>query len=257
MTFLIGDFLTIFFIFVRITAMVFTAPTLNTNSIPTTAKLFFSLTFAYVMFFTIKPQHLTYDIGFVLLATYAFKEAITGIIMGFMLNFVFFGFMFAGTQMGMDLGLSMAQTFDPTSDIENNLIGQILNYAGALVFFTINGHHYLVRGLAVSFQVIPLGHYTVNESVYILLVKFSAAIFVIAVKIAAPIMVAYFLLHTATGIVSRIIPQMQVFFVIQPLQIGLGLVLLSASAPIIVMMMKTIIENLEGNLYDLIKVMGY
>lgn len=257
MTFLVNDFLTLFFIFIRITAMLFTAPAFSSNSISTTAKLFFSLVFAYILFFTVKPNQIVYDVGYPLLVTYAFKEALTGMIMGFSLNFVFYGVSYAGSQMGMDLGLSMSQMFDPSTEVENNVIGQILNLAAILVFFTIDGHHILIKGLATSFRIIPLGHYSINESVYLLMIKYSASVFIIAIKIAAPIMVAFFLLHTAAGIIARIIPQMQVFFVMQPLQIGLGLVLLAASAPIFVMMIRYMIEQLEGSLYDLIVAMGY
>lgn len=257
MTFLVNDFLTLFFIFIRITAMLFTAPAFSSSTVSTTGKLFFSLVFAYILFFVVKPNQIVYDVGYPLLISYAFKEALTGMIMGFSLNFVFYGISYAGSQMGMDLGLSMAQMFDPNTEIENNVIGQILNLAAVLIFFTIDGHHILIRGLAISFKIIPLGHYSINESVYLLLVKYSAGIFIIGIKIAAPIMVAFFLMHTAAGIISRIIPQMQVFFVMQPLQIGLGMVLLVGSAPIFVMMMKYMIEQLEGSLYQLIVAMGY
>ncbi|MBI2416457.1 MAG: flagellar biosynthetic protein FliR [Ignavibacteriales bacterium] len=257
MTFLVNDFLTLFFIFIRVTAMLFTAPAFSSNTVSTTAKLFFSLTFAYILFFIVKPNQIAYNVGYPLLITYAFKEALTGMIMGFSLNFVFYGISYAGSQMGMDLGLSMAQMFDPSTEVENNVIGQVLNLAAILVFFTIDGHHILIRGLAVSFNIIPLGHYSINESVYLILLKYSAGIFIIAIKIAAPVMVAFFLMHTAAGIISRIIPQMQVFFVMQPLQIILGLGLLSASAPIFIMLMKYMIEQLEGSLYNLLTAMGY
>lgn len=257
MTFLVNDFLTLFFIFIRVTAMLFTAPAFSSNTVSTTAKLFFSLTFAYILYFIVKPNQIAYSVGYPLLISYAFKEALTGMIMGFSLNFVFYGISYAGSQMGMDLGLSMAQMFDPSTEVENNVIGQVLNLAAILVFFTIDGHHILIRGLAVSFNIIPLGHYSINESVYLILLKYSAGIFIIAIKIAAPVMVAFFLMHTAAGIISRIIPQMQVFFVMQPLQIILGLGLLSASAPIFVMLMKYMIEQLEGSLYNLLVAMGY
>ena len=142
-------------------------------------------------------------------------------------------------------------------NIENNIIGQILNLTAIMVFFVINGHHYIIRGLAATFKVIPLGHYSINESVLSLLVKYSGTIFVVAVKIAAPVMVAFFLLHVATGVISRIIPQMQVFFVLQPVQIIIGLSMLAAGMPIFIIAIKYLLEQYENSLYDLIKVMAY
>lgn len=253
---LVSDFITVFLIFIRVTALLFTAPVFSNSVFPTTAKLFFGLIIAYVTFFTIPPYQFNYDQGILLLAFLGFKEAITGLIMGFALNFVFYGISYAGMQIGTDIGLNMASMMDPTIEMENNIIGQILNYAAILLFLTINGHHYIIRGLMISYKLIPLGHYSINQSVLELLVKYSAGIFIIAIKISAPIMVAFFLIHIASGIISRIIPQMQVFFVLQPVQIGVGLFLVVASIPLIVIVMRLLLQEYENTLMELIKVMG-
>lgn len=254
---LVGQFVVLFLIFIRIVAMLFTAPLFSSNSLPVFSRLILSLAIAYIMFFTLPSQTIDYNAGLPFLAFMGFKEAITGMIMGFSLNFVFYGISFAAMQMGMDMGLNMAQVLDPSTEIENNVLGQLLNVSAVVIFLIINGHHYLIKGLAVSFRVIPLGHYTINESVYLLLLKGSAGVFIIAVKISAPVMVAFFLLHTAVGIIARIIPQMQVFFVIQPVQLMLGLALMASGIPLFLYIIRFLLEQTENNLYDLIRVMGY
>jgi flagellar biosynthetic protein FliR len=184
------------------------------------------------------------------------KEAITGLVIGFMLQFVFWGVSYAGTLIGFDMGLTMADVFDPSAEQNNNIIGEFLYYGALMIFFLINGHHYIISSLKFSFSVIPLGKFTLTKPVYDLIVIYSASIFVIAVKIASPIMVSFFLVHIAEGIVARIIPQMQVFFVTQPLKIGLGILMLASLAPLYLYLIKNLLQDYESKLYNLIEAMG-
>ena len=176
--------------------------------------------------------------------------------MGFSLNLVFYGFSFAGSLMGFDMGLNMAQFFNPSDETESNLLSQFIYIFAILVFFLINGHHYLIRELSYSFKVIPIGKFTVNKSVLDLLVKYSGNVFVIAVKIASPILISFFLVNIAEGITARVIPQMQIFFVTQPLKIGLGFLMLVATTPLMVFVIKNLLKSFEDNLFTLIKAMG-
>jgi flagellar biosynthetic protein FliR len=191
MELLIGKFLVFILIFIRVFAMFSVGPLFGSASVPVPARLFLSLTTAYIMLLIVPDMPIAYDSAFGILALLGVKEAITGMIMGFSLNFVFYGVSYAAYQMGIDMGLNMATLFDPATEVENNVLGQIFNWAAILLFLTLNGHHYFIRGLAVSFKIIPLGHYTINESVYTLLLRGSAGIFITAVKIAAPVMVAF------------------------------------------------------------------
>ena len=119
----------------------------------------------------------------------------------------------------------------------------------------IDGHHYLIRALALSFRVVPIGSFTMSVPLHLLLVKMAGSVFVIAVKIASPIMVSFFLIHIAEGIISKVIPQMQVFFVTQPIKIGAGFLLLVTLAPIYVYVIKNLLKGYEDSLYSLIKAM--
>lgn len=257
MELLVGKFIIFILVLIRVFAMFSVGPLFSSNAIPLAGRVFLSLATAYVMLFIVPDQAVPADPGFGILVLLGVKEAITGMIMGFSLNFVFYGISYAAFHMGMDMGLNMAMMFDPMTEIENNVLGQVFNFAAILLFLTINGHHYFIKGLAVSFKVIPLGHYTINESVFTLLLRGSAGIFITSVKIAAPVMVAFFLLHTALGIIARVIPQMQVFFVVQPVQLLLGFSLIASGMPLFIYIMRFLLEQTENDLYDLIKVMGY
>ncbi len=252
----IVDFIIVILIFIRISTALISSPIFGSKIVPTIPKLFLSILLAYIVYLTINRDAITSVPTGYMIIVLSIKEAITGLVIGFMLQFVFWGVSYAGTLIGFDMGLTMAEVFNPSSDVNNNIVGEFLYYGALMIFFIINGHHYIISSLKFSFSVIPLGKFTLTKPVYDLIVIYSSSIFIIAVKIASPIMVSFFLIHIAEGIVSRIIPQMQVFFVTQPLKIGIGLLMLAAITPLYLYIIKNLLQDYEGKLYSLIEAMG-
>jgi flagellar biosynthetic protein FliR len=254
---LIGDFVMVLLIFLRIMAMIASAPVLGHNAIPMIAKIFLAMVTAYMVFLTVDKSGIIIDINLIALALSAAKEIITGIIMGFMLNFVFFGISFAGHLIGYDMGLMMAEVMNPLQEANNNVVGEVIYYISMMIFILINGHHYIISAIVASFSVIPISRNTVTLPVIQMIVKYSFAVFTIAIKIASPLLVSFFLIHIAEGIISRVIPNIQVFFVTQPAKIGLGFIFLSTLAPIYVFVIKNLLQNYESQLTDIIKTMSF
>jgi len=253
---LISDFITGLFIFLRISGMIFTAPIFSSMNFPVIAKLFLSLIITYIVFFMIGEYDFSYDKGLIFLGMTGVKEVITGMIIGFVMQFVFYAINYAGMLIGFDLGLGMAMAFDPTTEVSTNLLGQVLNIFALLVFILVNGHQYIVRAIGFSFEVVPLGEYVIKEDVINTLVLYSGSIFILAVKMAAPIIVSFFLLHIASGIMARVNPQMNVFFVIHPLKMGMGFALISLISPVYIYVMRNILENYENKLFEIVQELG-
>jgi len=87
-------------------------------------------------------------------------------------------------------------------------------------------------------------------------VKISGSIFILAVKIASPIIVAFFLVHLASGIISRVSPSFQVFFVLLPLKIGLGLFIIVLVMPLYIYLFRNLIYEYEHKLFEIVKVLS-
>ncbi|MGE5681939.1 MAG: flagellar biosynthetic protein FliR [Bacillota bacterium] len=254
---LINDFVITLLIFMRIISVFLAAPVLGHRAFPAVGKVFLAALLSYITFLTIvKGKQLQVDTDFFSIAFFGLKEVVTGLVIGYVLNFVFYGINYAGTLIGVDMGLSMASVMNPMLEIESNALSEVINIFALLLFFLVNGHHYLIRAMVSSFNVIPIGKYTITQPVFTLMIKYSALVFVIAIKIAAPIMVSFFLVHLGEGIIARAIPQMQVFFVTQPLKLGIGFLLLIATLPVYVYFIKNLLMNFEGSLFDLIRAMG-
>lgn len=253
---LITHFIIFLFVFVRIISVFTAAPLFSNENFPVLAKIALSLITAYVIFSFMDKGNVQLEISLWFIATNVLKEVVTGLVIGFSVNIIFYAVSFAGSIMGFDIGLAMANVFNPSEGTQNNVIGEYIYILAIFIFILINGHHYIIRGLTYSFSIIPLGHYSIDGEVYNHLVKLSAAVFVLAVKIASPIMVTFFLVHIGAGILARIIPQMQVFFVLYPLKIGLGIFLLILTTPLYLYIIKNLLSSYEEKLYQLIQMMS-
>lgn len=250
------DFVIWLMIFVRVSSAMFVSPIFSNEGIPATAKIFVAIILAYVIFMTFNKNGLQISIDGWSIMIIGIKEVLTGLMIGYMLNFVFWGISFAGTLIGFDIGLTMAEVFNPIEGSSNNIIGEFIYFGAVIIFLLINGHHYVIRGLAYSFTIIPIGQFGITDSLFSLLIKYTSTIFIIAVKIASPIMVSFFLLHIAEGILARVIPQMQVFFVVQPIKIGLGLTIIAFVIPLYIFLIKNLLQDYEGKLFTFIQTMG-
>ena len=253
---LISDLIIGLFIFLRIMAMIIALPILGHESIPVIAKVFIAIILSYITFLTIDKTQIHINPNLIFLMVNGAKEIITGFIMGYTLNFIFYGISYAGTLIGFEMGLMFAEVMDPIQGVSSNVVGEVIFYMAMVIFITINGHHYVISALVASFTVIPITKATTSQATIQVIAKYSFTVFTIAVKIASPIIVAFFLVHLAEGIIARVIPNIQVFFITQPVKIGLGLVLLASLAPIYVYALKTLLNSYEDQLMELIKAMS-
>lgn len=253
---LVGDFLIVLFIFLRIVAMIFTAPVLGNSAIPAIAKIFLSFVVAYIVFLTIDKSRIVIDVNLISIFVNGLKEVLIGMIMGYTLNFIFYGISYASHLIGYDMGLMFAEVLNPMQELNNNVVGEVLFYASTIIFIMINGHHHLISAVVSSFIVIPIGKYVINKQLVDLIIYFSFSTFTIAIKIAAPIMVSFFLIQIAEGIIARVLPQIQIFFISQPLKIALGFAFLTALVPLYIYTIKYLLNNYETQLSQMIKAMS-
>ncbi len=253
---LIGDFVIVLFIFLRIIAMLATAPIFSSAAFPVPARIFLSLITSYMVFLTIDKNAIAIDVNLISIALNGAREVLVGMLLGYMITFIFHGISFAGSLIGYDIGLMMAEVMNPMQETNNNVVGEVIYYTAMMIFLLINGHHHIISAVVASFKIIPLAKFAVTLPVMQVIIKYSFAVFTIAIKIASPVMVSFFLIHLAEGIIARVIPNIQVFFITQPAKIGIGFAFLAALAPIYVFAIKNLLQNYESNLSEIIKALG-
>jgi len=237
--------ISIFLVFVRIGALMMAAPLFSHPSIPKQLKVLISLLLAYGMvgFVTTPlPPHITQPAA---LAVAIGVEVLTGTTIGFAAQFIFWAVQHAGEVFGFQMGLSMAQAYDPVNGSNSNPMGRILLLTFLTVFVTIDGHHFLFRALAVSFEVVPLGGARLQAGGEMML-QWTGGLFLTALRLASPFMVTFFFVEASMGVFAKVVPQANLFILGIPLKLLIGF----SMAIAFMQHFLPVIINLTGQMYD-------
>lgn len=160
------------------------------------------------------------------LLSMALNELIIGGALAFGLIASFAAFLLGGRILDFQMGFGVANLIDPATDTPTAMMGVILNLLAVAYFFAIDGHHLLIRGLAYSFEKVPLGGGLSNLNFGAIVAHFGA-MFAFATALIAPVLFSILLLDIGLAVAARTMPQVNIFFVSFPLKIFVGLTVLA------------------------------
>lgn len=224
--------LSAFLIFVRIAAVVGTAPYFSNGSFPMRIRLFFALALS-VMLYPVIPAGavtLTPDTHTLQLIVLILKELMVGAAMGLTGQLIFAGIQMGGELMSVNVGLSFASVVDPVTQGRNSIVSQLFGFLAILIFINIGGDTYYIKALAESFSIIPIGAGDLSLAAPVF-IKMATYLFIIGVQMAAPFIIVLFLMDMSFAIFARIMPQANIFFIALPLKLGVGFILLLLILP--------------------------
>lgn len=243
-------------ILLRTGALLLAAPILGHRTIPTHTKIGLALVTSMVLFPMVSsktvhlPSHLL-SYGVLLV-----REIVMGLIIGFAALLLFIGVQFAGQMIGLQMGFGVVNVIDPQSAGQISIIAEFQNLIAALIFLTIGGHHFLLEAIATSFDLVPIGTGHFSPMAGQKLIEMGAWIFTAAVKISAPVIATLFILSVALGIIARTVPQMNVFIVGFPVQIGVGLGTMILSLPFFYVVLTKLIQTMQRDIRALLGFFG-
>jgi flagellar biosynthesis protein FliR len=238
----------------RIGGLLMTAPFFSHRSIPRQIMVAMTLGLALVLLPLMSGVGLPQPGSFIELAVLCLKELLVGVLMGLVFSVIFLGMTLAGSIVGFQIGFSMVSIVDPHTPEPVSVLGEFWFLLGTLIFLIINGHHMVISGLVDSFRVIPLGLSTPSGAVGEWFIKYSAFVFVLAVKFAAPVIVTVFLTDVVLGVMARTMPQMNVFIVGFPLKIFAGLFMIAVSLPMFVFLLSHFCTDADRELAHLMRI---
>jgi flagellar biosynthetic protein FliR len=160
------------------------------------------------------------------LALFLFAEATIGVFIGVLARVLFTALASAGTIIAFQAGLSSAMLFDPSSNQQNAITGAILSMTGMTLLFVLNLHHAFIVGLVESYDLFPAGGIPDPGDMADTVAMMVARSFALAMQIAAPFILLNTAINVAVGLLARLMPQLQVFFLALPVQIGVSLIIL-------------------------------
>ena len=187
------------------------------------------------------------------LAYLAVREVAIGLSLGFVASFIFSTVEFGGEIIGTQMGFAIANIYDPITERQMSVISNFQQALFILLFFAVNGHHILFGAIFRSCEVLPIGGGGLDFLAVREVLRLGGNIFSIAVQIASPAIIMLLLTHLAIGVISRTVPQMNVFIISFPLTISVGVFMLAITVPAFVTMLQTLVGSLARDLAVVIK----
>jgi len=218
-----------FLLFARLGSAIFVFPALSDNSIPARARLVLAAGATLVLLPLLHGQlpglpaqssQLVFMVG---------SEIVIGILLGLSARLYMAALSFAGEMIAFMAGFQSASLFDPQSGASTVAPTIFLTLTAGVLILVLNLHHALIQGVVASYTVFVPGHLPPVGNVTTAVVNIFAQFTALGLQIAAPVVIAGFLVNLAFGIFNRLIPQIQMFFLTVPLSITLSMLLLAVA----------------------------
>jgi flagellar biosynthetic protein FliR len=236
----IGWITAVLLLTLRFGVVLYLAPPVAVAKIPNQVMVLWviALSVGLLVIANVQPVAIN-DLGTLVKA--ALSELLLGSLLGFGLVAMFAAFLLGGRIVDFQMGFGVAGLIDPATRTQAPLIGTILNLIAIMVFYTLDGHHYLLRGLAFSVEKIPPGAWLGDFDLAVVIAHFGA-MFSFAIAIVAPVIFSILLLDVGLAVMARTMPQMNVFIVSLPLKIFTGLSVTALSMHTFTPLMEKIFE---------------
>jgi len=236
-----------FLAFTRILAIMIHIPVLGGQSIPNQVRIGLGFVLAMVL---IPWQPLPEDavvIGFIAYGVAIGKEILIGTLIGYSADLAFGAIQIAGGAMGLGSGFESSRIFNPSMGDSGSVFDQIFVMTATMVFLMINGHHLVITAIQKTFEILPLNGQLPFNGLEAIMTTTST--FVIAgIHLALPVMTALILADLTLGLLARVAPQVQVYFLGLPVKVVVSLLALSflfaGLLPYLSSLFKSMSENM-------------
>jgi len=246
---LVGDVYLFLAVFARIGAAIMVLPGFGELTIPARVRLALALTLTFVLFPLVANMLPGMPADALSLAGVIIGEILIGVAIGLLARFVVSGLQVAGTIIAFNSGLGSAQLFDPTVGQQGAITGAFLATLGVTLLFVTNMHHLMLEALVDSYQLfrpgaaLPVGDFSDTAA------QLVARSFAMGLQIAMPVVLIGTMIYIAMGLMARLMPQIQVFFIALPLQMLVAFVILAITVGA---GMLVFLEQFEATLRDLL-----
>jgi len=215
------------FILLRAGIMVSMLPFLSTSNFPARVKIGIAVAIALILAPVVEFKVEKPEIPIVVI-----REIIFGMALGFAARLVFFAVDIAGQLMSIATGLSMASVLNPEIG-QSTEISMVYGIIAMFVFLTMDAHHDLIVIFVKSYEWLPAGRLDV-QSLVMPIISMGSKMFIIALKVSAPVVVLMLIAHLMLGFIYKAAPQINIFFVAYPIYIVLGFSVMILSVPIFI-----------------------
>ncbi|HHX77252.1 MAG TPA: flagellar type III secretion system protein FliR [Firmicutes bacterium] len=232
-----------FLMFLRVSAIFTISPVFGRRNVPSVAKAGLSLLLTAILI-TVYPPQENPDRSLLEFFVACIKQITVGLVVGITTTCFFAAAATAGHVIDIQVGFSVASTFDPQFGTQVSLSGNILNYALLVCFFLADGHHMLIKILGESFRLIPVDNVNIRPETAMAFAEIFIKTFIISIQMAMPVIAASLISELCMGILMRLVPQINFFVIGFPVKIALGLFILFAMIPAFVRSSSGLFDNM-------------
>lgn len=254
MEFFLYSFQVFLLIMMRMSSMFVIAPFFASGIIPfrTKALLAFFVTLVIFPVVAAKGYRIPPDMGSYYILV--IQEVAIGLIIGFMVTVIFAAFQLSGQFFAVQIGFGINEVLDPIGQVSVPLIGQFKNLIGILVFLAINGHHMMIHAIYRSYELAPIINMSKKMSGSLLqsMLHSFSGMFVVAMKIALPVVATIFLISVSMGVLAKAAPQMNIMMLGFPFKIAVAFGILFLITPLVIRIMHVSLERTFGFLSKLL-----
>jgi flagellar biosynthetic protein FliR len=233
----------VFLVAIRLGPLFVLAPVFGTADIPVRMRVLLTVAFSLALVSATGTR--AFDVGNSLggLLSAAVSELFVGIAFTFGVLAAFAAFLYGGRLLDYQTGFGVANLFDPVTRSQGPLLGTALNLLAIAVFFAVDGHHALVRGIGESLALFPPGR-PLSELHVTAIVEQFGLVFSYGVLIVAPSVIVMLLLDVGLSIAARTMPQMNIFIVAMPLKVFVGLLTLALSLRTMPLALRRVFDSM-------------
>nr|WP_320050096.1 flagellar biosynthetic protein FliR [uncultured Desulfuromonas sp.] len=239
----------------RVAAILGSMPVFGSGQVPARAKLILALFMTFLIFPGVEPLLPSYSFDPLPLMLLIANEALLGIMMGFIARLIFTAVEFGGTIVGYQMGFAAANVYDPQNQRQVSLVSQFQNVFAILVFLALDVHHLFIQALVDSYSQLPPGLLDFSSEAVPFIMELTGHMFVLAIRFSAPILAVLLLSGLVLGILARVFPQLNVFLLSFPINIGMAFIIIGLTMNMVVAMLNreffSLPETFERLLYYL------
>ncbi len=244
-----GQVAAFLFVLTRTSGIFFISPFLGSMNVSARVRGVAAVALAIILFpVVVKESVVQAPATVIMFAFTVAKELFVGWLIGLVGYITLSAVNMAGKIMDMQVGFAMVNMMDPTTQQQTGLIGTFLYNLTVIYFVVTNGHHVIISALAESFRVIPIDAMVWNTSLPQFMIDLTAGIFLNGMKIAMPVTFAILLTNVGLGILARTMPQMNIFVVGIPMQLMIGITMVSMVLPFYILFLDVIFNEMYANI---------
>ncbi len=215
---------------VRPGMLIMASPAFGAPYAPAQARLGLTVLIALMLAPVVAVPVLSSPVGLGVLVAH---ELAIGLALAMAIRALVAGAEFAGHLTGNQLGLSMGAIINPQSGVRNNLISVLYTNLALLTFFAVNGHHAFLRTLSQSYVSLPIRAGGVDASLVRTVTQMLGLVFVLGLRLAAPVIVVLLIVEVALGLITRAAPALNIMAIGTPLRLMIGLLVVAALVPVV------------------------